>query len=78
MNTEPKLCKNCEYFKQHGLITDHLSECNHPSLEKYIDLISGEKIIQFAAFMRGERGECSPDGKLFEPRKSFWQRVLGD
>ena len=77
--SEPKLCKNCNHFKDHF----GFYKCHRP-ISVDSSLITGEVETksnhEFCEFERGTfiyKDSCGPEGKYFEQRKTFWELVQG-
>ena len=73
MNNIP-ICKNCRWFNG-GL----LSQCLSPSRPDLFDPISGFSPDHKHAYWARHQytvGDCGPDGKWFEQKKSWVSRLL--
>ena len=72
MTDEPKLCKDCKWYRKSWV--EHLifsndgdDKCVHPVLSR--NLVSGKvKGGRACSFMRLHGGGCSPEGRYWEAK----------
>ena len=77
-NTEIKLCKNCKFFKE-GAILDC---CENTVFPKRTNMVTGEYYPNFCSDLRMKNqleeysyGLCGPEGRYYEKRLSWWEKL---
>jgi hypothetical protein len=73
MNETPVLCKDCKYYT----IPYMIGQCKHPqNVPVIINLETGAREPVYAEIERGPYKKCGPEGKLFEPKLSIFDRIM--
>lgn len=73
MTEQPKLCKNCKYYKKDRI--SHLLgfRGKYDECRRLMNLVTGDKKVEFCEIERRDwypLDVCGPEGKYFEPRGS--------
>lgn len=67
--SDTKFCKGCRFIDPAAPLHKIETACLHPSAisNPILDLVTGEPMQRAHAWqMRGPKGLCGPDGRLFE------------
>ena len=70
-----RFCKDCKYFSTFSVDGFIHDSCERPTGE--VDLVYGTPVVDsHNPAVERSHGECGPEGKHFEKRRSFFMRFL--
>ncbi len=70
-----RICVECKWHVSDYIYSDDI--CTHPGLKRKVNPVSGSQLNESPICNRvRNEGTCGPEGKLFERRVPFWERVL--